>query len=416
MGLAVNSVVGSAVYLLPAAVAALLGAASLWAVPLAGALVALLVLCFAEAGSRFDGPGGAYLYTREAFGDFAGFEVGWLTWLARVGSAAALAAGFAQALGFLWPGADVGWVRVAVIAGPLVFYAWINVVGVEAGARTSVALVVAKVLPLLLLVGVGVFAVSWDRVLAAGAPRPGALGDGALLLLYAYAGFEVTPAAAGEYENPERDVPFALLTMIGSVTLLYLLVQLVTLGVVPDLAGSTTPLADAARRLLGEGAGVALTVGAAVSIQGTVSGTMLLGPRFLFALALDGYGPRALTRVHPEHHTPWVVIVVQAAAAIALAVSGTFVQLALLSMIARLGTYVGTAAAVPVLRRRMPDTPGTLRLPGGPVIPLAALLLCGAFLAATSRGHLVAGAAALALGIPIYALRRPRLAGRPDRG
>lgn len=406
VGLAVNSVVGSAVYLLPAAIAALLGTASLWAVPLAGIVVGFLVLCFAEAGSRFDQPGGAYLYTREAFGEFVGFEVGWITYLARIGSGAALAAGFAQALGFVWPGAGAGWIRALVIAGPLVAYAAINVSGVEAGARATVGLVVAKVVPILALLGVGVFAVSWDRVVSVEAAGVEGLGEAVLLLLFAYAGFEIAPAAAGEYEDPERDVPFALLTMIGGVTLLYLLVQLVTLGVVPDLAGSTTPLADAAGILVGGWAGVAMTGAAAVSIQGSISGNVLLGPRFLYALAIDGYGPRALTSVHAEHRTPWVVIVVHTAAVVALAVSGSFVQLALLSMIARLGTYVGTAAAVPILRRKMADTSRTVRLPGGPTIPIAALLLCTAFLASTSVAHLVAGASALAVGVPIYVLRR----------
>lgn len=395
-------------YLLPAAVAALLGAASLWAVPLAGGLVGLLVLCFAEAGSRFDEAGGAYLYTREAFGEFIGFEVGWMTYLARIGAGAALTAGFAQALAFVWPAADTGWTRVAVIAIPVAAYAGINVWGVEAGARATVALVVAKIVPILALVAVGVFAVSWERVASVEGVGAEGLGEAVLLMLFAYMGFETTPAAAGEYDEPERDVPFALLVMIAFVTALYLLVQLVTLGVVPDLGESTTPLADAARLLVGGGAGIAMTVAAAVSIQSSISGNVLLGPRFLYALAVDGYGPRALASVHPEHRTPWVVIVLHAAAVVLLAVSGSFVQLALLSMIAGLGTYIGTAAAVPVLRRKMPDTPRTIRLPGGPAIPLAALVLCTGFLAATSVANLVAGAVALAVGVPIYLLKGSR--------
>ncbi|CAN5303283.1 APC family permease [soil metagenome] len=408
VGLALNDVIGSGVYLLPAAAAALLGPASVWAVVLAGGAVALLVLCFAEAASYFDEPGSGYVYTREAFGEFVGFEVGWMTWLARIASVASLSNGFAQALGFLWPAATTGWTRVAVIAFPLALLTWINVAGVKQGARVAVGLTIAKVLPLLFFVGVGIFAVDWSRVFPVPLPPTEGLGEAALLLLFAYAGFENTAAAAGEYKNPRRDVPFALLTMIVAVTLLYTLVQLVALGVLPDLAQRVegAPLADAAVLLVGAWAGILMTSGAAISIEGNVGSTMLAGPRYLYALAVDGFGPKVLARVHPGYHTPAWAIVTQAVIALALALSGSFVQLAMLSIIARLATYMGTAAAVPVLRRKFPETESTVRLPGGPVIPILALLLCLAFLASAETANLVAGVVALAIGVLVYLLRR----------
>ena len=143
VGLSINDVIGSGVYLLPAAAAALLGVSSLLGVVLAGLAVALLVLCFAEASSYFDEPGGAYLYTREAFGPFVGFEVGWMTWLARVASIASLSNGFALATGFLWPAATSGLPRALIIIGLIGILTWINVVGVKQGARTAVGLVIA---------------------------------------------------------------------------------------------------------------------------------------------------------------------------------------------------------------------------------------------------------------------------------
>jgi amino acid transporter len=158
VALALNDVVGSGVYLLPAAAAALLGFASLWAVALAGLAVLLILLCFAEASSYFDQPGGAYLYTRTAFGELPGFLVGWMTWLARVASVASLSVGFSQALGFLWPAAETGWGRVAAIVLPVLLLTVINVIGVKAGARMAVLLVVGKIVPLLVLVGAGLFA------------------------------------------------------------------------------------------------------------------------------------------------------------------------------------------------------------------------------------------------------------------
>jgi amino acid transporter len=406
VGLAFNDVIGSGVYLLPAAAALLLGPASVWAVLLAGGAVALLVLCFAEAGSYFDEPGGGYLYTREAFGSFIGFEVGWMTWLARVASVASLSAGFALATSFLWPAAAVGWTRALVITVPLILLTWINVIGVKSGARVAVGLTIAKALPLVFFVAVGLFHIDLSRFSNVQIPDARALGEAALLLLFAYAGFENTAAPAGEYKNPRRDVPFALLTMITLVTLLYTLVQVVALGTLPGLAQSESPLAEAATLFIGAWAGVLMTIGAMVSIEGNVGNTTLVGPRYLFAIAQDGFGPGAFARVHPVYRTPANAILLQSTVALLLALSGTFVGLAMLSIIARLATYIGTAAAVPVLRRRFRDRPDAIRLPGGWAIPAAALALCLVFLSSATLTNLAAGAVALVVGAVLYRFRR----------
>jgi basic amino acid/polyamine antiporter, APA family len=415
VGLSINDVVGSGVYLLPAAAAALLGPASIWAVVVAGVAVGLLVLCFAEASSYFDQPGGGYLYTREAFGPFVGFEVGWMTWLARVASVASLSNGLALAIAFIWPDASSGWPRALIITAALAVLTGINVHGVRSGARTAVALVIAKLVPLVVFVAVGVFFVDAARIGAPTVPPTTAFGEAALLLLFAYAGFENAPAAAGEYRNPRRDVPFALLTMIVIVTLLYTCVQAVAVGTLPGLAGASSPLAEAAGLFIGPAGALLLSVGAVVSIFGNIGNTTLMGPRYLFALAGDGYGPRALGEVHPKYRTPANAIVLQSVAAWGLALSGTFVQLAMLSIVARLATYIGTAAAVLVLRRRFAGRPGAFRLPGGPLIPIAALALSLVFLASARWYNLVAGLVALVIGAVLYHLRREEGAGDPVR-
>jgi len=406
VGLAINDVIGSGVYLLPAAAAALLGNASILAVVLAGLAVALLVLCFAEAASYFDEPGAGYIYTREAFGNFIGFEVGWMTWLARVASIASLANGFAQATAFLWPPAATGVPRVALIVGLIALLTWINVVGVKQGARTAVVLTIAKTAPLVIFILIGIFYVNWSTLSPMEMPRPEVLGEASLLLLFAYAGFENTPAAAGEYRNPQRDVPFALLTMILIVTLVYTGTQLVALGTLPNVAQSQSPVAEAAGGFLGPAGALLMTIGAMISIGGNVGNTILVGPRYLFALAADGYGPRALAAIHPKYRTPAVAIITLSVVSLALALTGSFVQLALLSIIARLTTYIGTAAAVPILRRKFGNRPNVVRLPGGPTIPVLALVLSLAFLASAELRNLVAGLIALVIGAIIYRFRR----------
>jgi amino acid transporter len=407
VGLAVNDVVGSGIYLLPAGVAALLGAVSVWAVILAGLATVLLVLCFAEASSYFDQPGGAYLYTREAFGHFVGFEVGWMTWLSRVAAIASLANGMVQASAYFWPAAGSGWIRVAIVCGVILLLAWINIRGIKAGARTAVALAIAKTLPLLFFIVVGAWSIEGSRLVSHSVPHSGAMGRAALLLLFAYGGFENTSAAAGEYRNPRRDVPFALLFMILSVTLIYTAVQLVAVGTLPGLAQSTSPLADAAGRFAGHWGAWLLTLGATLSILGIMGSSTLSGPRYLFALACDGYGPRWVAQVHDRYHTPGLAIMAQTAIVIPLALSGSFVYLATITVIARMAANVGTAAAVPILRRRLGDRPDVVRLPLGPTIPIAALALSIALLVSANVSGLIPVGGALALGAVIYLFRRP---------
>lgn len=413
VALSVNDVIGSGVYLiLPVAAAALLGSASVWAILAAGVAVLLLVLCFAEAGSLFDRAGGAYVYTRAAFGDFIGFEVGWMTWIARIASVAGLSVFFARAVGFLWEGARSGAGKWATILLALGLLTAINVIGVKSGARTAVFLAWGKVLPLVLFVAVGIFAVSWSRVFPMAMPAGENFGRAALLVLFAYAGFENTAAPAGEFQNPRRDIPFALIVMIAIVTGIYTLVQLVAIGTIPDLGVSETPLADAARQMMGPIGGFLLTLGAALSVLGTNNNTILSGPRYLYALAESGALPSVFAKIHPRFRTPHVAILTQSSIAAALMLTGTAEELAELSVIARLATYIGTAAAVPALRRKMPATERAIRLPGGPLIPAAALAICLVFLSSATQKNLVAGAIALAVGGAIFLSRRGAL--RPE--
>lgn len=418
LALSVNDVIGSGVYLiLPVAAATLLGPASVWAILAAGFAVLLLVLCFAEAASLFDTAGGAIVYTRAAFGDFVGFEVGWMTWIARIASIASLSVFFARAVGYLWEGANHGLGQALTVVLPLVALTWINVRGVKSGAGTAVVLSFGKTVPLVLLVAVGVFAISWNRVFPVPMPESGKFTEAALLVLYAYAGFENTAAPAGEFKNPKRDVPFALVTQVLLVTAIYTLVQLVAIGTIPNLGRSQTPLADAGRLLLGPFGGFLLTLGAVLSVLGTNNNTVLAGPRYLYALAETGRLPRVLARIHPRYRTPHVAILTNSGVALALiaidAASNAIhpgslrvaEELAVLSTIARLATYIGTCLAVPVLRRKLPTTPRTIRLPGGPVIPVAALIICLLFLSAAETKNFVAGAIALAAGALVYLSR-----------
>ena len=405
VALSVNDVIGSGVYLiLPVAAAQLLGPASVWAILAAGFGVLLLVLCFAEAGSLFDEAGGAIVYTRAAFGEFAGFEVGWMSWIARIASIAGLSVFFARAVGYLWPAAKSGLGQQVTIIVPLLALTWINVRGIKQGALTAVVLAWGKVLPLVVFVLVGLFWVDWGRVFPVPMPERANFMKAALLVLFAYGGFENTAAPAGEFKNPQRDIPFALIVQIGIVATIYSAVQLVAIGTMPDLGKSPTPLADGAAMMMGPAGGFLLTLGAVLSVLGTNNNTVLAGPRYLYALAESGRLPAVFARIHPGYSTPYVAIVTQTAVALALMLTGTAEDLAVLSAIARLATYMGTVASVPVLRRKMPHTPRTIRLPGGDTIPILAFAICLLFLSAAEKKNWIGGGIALAVGAVIYAM------------
>ena len=400
----INQVIGSGIFLLPAAVAANLGSSAWIVVILVGGLSMLIGLNFAEAASRFEGTGGAYLYTRAAFGRFVSFEVGWMLWATRVTSWASIANGLADALGFYWPELRVGAPRVVLIVVLVSAILALILAGIRQSAIVVNAFTIAKLTPLVLFIALGLPHVSVEAL----RPDMAALtwtqiSTAALLLIFAFGGFEVIPVPAGETRDPTRAVPFAMITVLLIVAVVMTLVHIVAIGTLPTLAASRTPLADSAAVFLGAAGALLMTAGAAISMTGNNIGQALSGSRNLFALAEQSDLPRAVAHVHPRFRTPDVAIVATCLVTLVLALSGSFAALALLSAITRLLVYAGTCASVLALRRqgRAPFT-----IPFGPVIPVVALVLSVAILYGASRPQLQMGAYALAIGAALYIVAR----------
>src|SRR6266851_856571 len=152
----INQVIGGAIFLLPSPVAAQIGGWGPIGFVLMGLASMSVALCFAEVGSRFEGTGGPYLYTRAAFGRFVAFEVGWMQWFTRASSQASIMAGIAVALGYYWPAMTVGWPRTLLLVGVTAALTWINVRGIRQSAWLVNALTIGKLLPLALFILVGV--------------------------------------------------------------------------------------------------------------------------------------------------------------------------------------------------------------------------------------------------------------------
>ncbi len=398
----INGVIGAGIFLAPATMARMTGAASTLVYLFAGGLVAMVALCFAEVGSRFDRAGGPYLYARQTFGPHIGFQVAWFTWLARMTALAALADGFATYCAYLWPGLDAGWRRALLLCGLIGALTCVNVVGVRHGSRAVNLLTLAKLLPLLFFVALGAGAVDGSLLRPAAWPALTDVGRATLFLFYVYGGFEVLTFPAEEVADPQRSIPRAVLWTQVLVIIIYLSVHLVTLGTLPGVADSAAPVASAAEGFLGPFGGALLTLGAAISIAGCQSGIMLTTPRLLFAVARDGRLPRALAGVHPRFRTPRDAIVVQGAVGLAMALAGTFEGLAILSAIARMATYIPTILAMLALRRREGRAPFTV--PGGTIVPLAAMGLCLWVLLSGEAAALLLGLVAAAVGSLLYVL------------
>ncbi|MBI4466440.1 MAG: amino acid permease [Acidobacteria bacterium] len=372
--LVVNGIIGSGIFGLPAVILGLVGGASPLAFLLAGAGMAVIVVCFAEVSARFTQAGGPYLYAREAYGSFVGQQIGWIAWLVRLTSAGANSNLFVLYLGELWEPARTPVGRLLLLTLLFGLLAAINYRGVRQGAAVSDAFALAKLLPLAVFVVAGLFFLRGDYFQRASGGGWAEWSQALLLLVFAYGGFEAALFPAGEARNPKRDVPLALLAGLAVVAAFYFLVQMVVLGTLPPGAVTERPLASAAREFLGSPGAWLLAVGALVSTYGWLSGNMLSAPRLTFALGERGDFPGFFAAIHPHFRTPHVSILLFAALSWALAVAGTFQWNATLSAVARLLTYATTCGALLVFRRR--GSQAGFRAPAGEMLALVGIGFC----------------------------------------
>lgn len=365
--LVINSIIGSGIFGLPAIVAADLGLASPYGYLIAAASVGIIMGCFAEVASQFHQAGGPYLYTRVAFGRLPALEVAWLHWLSRLTAAAAAINLFATYSAYFWPPAQRPLER-SLIAGSILFLiAAFNLVGVRVGAQLSSVFTIAKIAPLLIFAVAGLVYGFTHPAVSPAHPHVATAADwfdAALVLLFAYGGFEGALVPMSEARDPHRDVPFAMLVAFLSVTIIYVMVQIVVIRALPDPAQTQRPLAMAAESFLGQAGGAFIAISALLSLFGYLSANMVHVPRTTFALAVQGDLPRVFAAIHKRFKTPHVSILAFAAPVWLLAAIGNFRWNVVLSSTARLVTYGFVCASLLALRRKDP-TAQAYRLPFG---------------------------------------------------
>jgi len=411
VALLVNVTVGAGILKLPSDVQRLVGNYSLLAFVVCGLIIALIALCFAEVGSRFSGTGGPYLYARETYGPTPAFLVGWLMWLTRLAGLATLVQVFISYLGYFWPAAESGLPRVAIIILLVVVLTVINLVGVKESARASDVFTISKLIPLLIFVAVGLFFIAPSRFTLAAAPGLGSFSAAVFVLVYVFSGFEAVLVNSGEVRTPSRVIPFALIVALSSAVVLFLLIQVVCIGVLPNLANSQRPLADASQIFLGTLGPVIISAGALVSIFGTLNVIMLACTRLPFAMANQGQLPAPLARVHERFRTPHLSILVSAAAALMLALPGSFIYAVKVTVVTRVLVYASTCAALPLLRRRdraEQKRPDSFAAPLGIPISIVCVGLCVWLLVNSGWREARDVLIATAIGLVIYAITRSR--------
>lgn len=409
----VNTIVGSGIFVLPAAVAAILGPAAIVAYLICAALVALFGLCFAEIGSRVHVSGGAYAYVEAAFGPYVGFSAGLLLGCAEMVASAAVATIFVGSLVALLPGGGGAELRATLLIVLYAAIATVNVRGVRAGARLMELITAAKLIPLAALVLAGLFVLHPAYLKWSTLPPLADIGRAALVLMFAFTGVEGPLTSSGEVKDPARTVPRALLLGLSAVALLYAGLQVVSQGVLgPGLATATdAPLGAVAQQALGGPGRAMILLAAIVSTLGYVSGDMLASPRLLFAFARDGLLPARLRAVHPRFRTPHIAIMVYAALSCAVALTGSFRALAVLSAVGILLVDLACCVSVLELRRRDVRAEGTpFRVAGGPIVPILAIAVVVWLLASARVVEYLAVAAVMVVATILYLLRPQRLA------
>ena len=406
VAVAINGIIGAGIFGLPAKTYSLIGTYSLFAFIACALVVTLIILCFAEVGSRFEETGGPYLYAREAFGPTVAFEVGWLIWLARITAFAANCNLMISYVSFFWPAASAAIPKALIIIGVVSMLATLNIVGVRQAAIASNLFTVGKLIPLLIFVAAGLFFLNPQALALTATPTTGAFSQSVLLLVYAFTGFEMAAIPAGEIKDPRRHLPPALLIAIGVVAVVYVLVQLVCIGTLPGLANSQKPLADAAQVFMGTAGAAIISAGAIISIAGNLNIIVLSGSRVPFAIAEQRQLPAFIARVHRRFATPYVAILITAGLMLLLTLKSSFVAALTISAIARLVTYGATCLALPVLRRRKNVAAPLFRVRGGPVIAVLSLILAAWLLANSTFTEAWQAAVAASVGVIIYLIYR----------
>jgi basic amino acid/polyamine antiporter, APA family len=412
-----NSIVGAGIFGLPGLVALTLGSSAIFAYFISLLLVGLLGLCFAEAGSRVTASGGFFAYANAAFGPVAGGVTGFLLFTKSIISAAALARFLLDTLASASPYLALPGAGITLLVLIYSALAAINILGAGDGSRLTVALGLIKLVPMFLLILVGLFLAPVNHLSWPDIPSVQSLGQGTLVLFFAFLGLESGLNISGETRSPTRTIPRAIALALVMTGILYVGLQLSAENVLGQaLPNSKAPLIDLARVALGEWGALLVFGTSVISVLGYLIGDILSSPRVAYALAEAGQMPRWFRYVHPRHHTPAVAIGSYAALVVLVTALGSFEQLALITVSGTLVLYLVTSLGVLRLRARgIADSGDPFLTPGGPLEPLAAAAIIIWLLSSLAWIKIGAAIGLVAAATLFYGLRQRQVSREASR-
>ena len=375
---AINLTIGAGIFVLPAIVAEKLGAASFMAYLFCAVLIILIMLCFAEVGSKITTSGGAYAYVDAAFGPFIGFIINTLFWLGYcIMADAAIANALYDLIKDFHPIFQFSLSKIIFISLLFSLFAFVNILSVKSGVRFVVITTILKIVPLLLIIVIGIFHISKENIIVHSIPEFKTIGETSLLLLFAFFGAETALNISGEVKNPNNTIPKSIFISIASVVIIYLLLQFVAQGVLGNdlIKYQAKPLLAVALKIVGPIGGVIILIASIVSMFSLLSGDVLATSRVLFAASEKKLLPSFLSKLHPKFATPYFSILVYSFFVVIFAVSGSFKSLAVLSSSSILIIYLAVVLSTIKLRFvKQKISVSSFKIPFGLTIPILSIV------------------------------------------
>ncbi len=374
----VNGTIGAGIFALPAIISIALGAFGIFSYLFCSIMMAAILLCYAEIGSRITTSGGSYAYVEAAFGTFPGYIINWLYFFGwSVLGSAALMNIIADSMATMFPLFYNSLARAFFFFIIIGFIVLVNIRGVKQGVNFIKWITIIKLFPLFAIILFGFSKVEASNLYWNELPSLKTFSNTALLLFFAFAGFETSLSVSGEIKNPTRTVPLGILFGGSIVFIIYVLIQTVAQGVIglQIEAFKAAPLAAVAEQLIGPIGGTILLITAIISTFGNVSADVLSTPRLLFAGANDGIFPKFLTKIHAKFFTPHIAVITYASLIFLFSITGGFKQLASLASGAILIVYLSVILAAIKLRSNPQSAlEKSFRAPGGLIIPIIGIL------------------------------------------
>ena len=364
--LLVNNTIGAGIFGLPSKIFSLSGFYSLFALLACAIVIFILIFIFAEVASRFDKTGGPYLYILTTFGKIPAFIIGWLILITRIAAFAALINLLVTYLSYFYPFLLLPAYKFAIIIGVTFILTWVNYLGVKNSTTVNNTFAIAKVLPLLVFVIVGLFFINPELIdVHQTVPSLTDFSSSVLIFTFAFTGFEAVVVNSGEFKDSKKNIPFALIVSILFVAVFYGLIQFVSMGNLPELATSTTPITDAAEAFMGHSGAILITIGAVISLLGTLNAVMLVGSRLPYALSVKQQFPKLFSKLHPKYQSPVFSLLLFSGISLIASLTGSFIYAVSINVISKVLIFIMVSAAM--IKLRMKDTGETtyFKLPQG---------------------------------------------------